>query len=560
MNAATDATSAPADAPTVNIVSHVAAMAERFPDKPAVIDCTHARSADRRPHTVTFRELVERIDRYAGGLAALGVSRGLRTILMVPPGIEFFALTFALFKLGAVPVLIDPGMGRRRLIHCLARVDAEAFIGIPRAHVGRVLFRRAFRSVRINVTVGRRWCWGGATLARLDRPVAAPPEPAPTTADDLAAILFTSGSTGPAKGVMYTHGIFDAQVRYLNTYYGFTPQEVDLATFPLFALFDAALGMTAVIPDMDASKPAEVHPPNIIQAIRNHGVTHMFGSPALLNRVSRYAVEQGIRFPTIRRVLTAGAPVPTAVLEHMRALLAESADMHTPYGATESLPVASVESREIIGETAARTARGEGICVGRPLDGMHVRIIAITDDPLPTFADAETLPTGAIGEICVSGPVVTRAYFRDADATRRAKIHSGETIWHRMGDVGRLDEQGRLWFCGRKAHRVETADGPLFTICCEAIFNQHPAVYRSALVGVGPRGAQRPVLCVELEAERRGDDVYTLTQELLALGAAHDHTRGITHILYHPGFPVDVRHNAKIFREKLAPWAAEQVG
>jgi len=545
----------------VNIAARVLDIAARTPDKAAVITC-FGRSSDgtTRNDILTFRELAADINAYAAGCLRIGIARGTRTILMVPPGPDFFALTFALLKIGAVPVLIDPGMGRKKLIASLAEIGAEAFIGIPRAHLARVLYRRAFRDVRIPVTAGRRFAWGGWRLEDIHDESAEPQPPTDTSADDIAAILFTSGSTGPAKGAVYTHGIFDAQVRYLESQYGFGLAEVDLATFPLFALFDAALGMTAVIPDMDASRPAQVDPRNVFAAVRDHGVTHMFGSPALLDRVSRHAIEHGIVCPGIRRVLTAGAPVPARVLERARRFLGPNAQIFTPYGATEALPVAGIESREILGETAAQTERGAGICVGRPLPGIDVRIIAISDEPIAAMSAAKPLPTGEIGEICVRGPVVTREYFRKPDATALAKIRDGDTLWHRMGDLGKLDAQGRLWFCGRKSHRVQTARELYFTIPCEGVFNAHTDVRRTALVSVGPTGMNAPVLCVELEGKPSHVARQRIELELRRLGKSHDHTRGIEKFLFHPGFPVDVRHNAKICREELAVWAAGQLG
>jgi acyl-CoA synthetase (AMP-forming)/AMP-acid ligase II len=450
-------------------------------------------------------------------------------------------------------------MGRRNLVECLAKVDAEAFVGIPLAHALRTLHRDAFRSVRTTVTVGQRFFWGGYRLDDLATTPDRAYEPIPTRADETAAILFTSGSTGPAKGVVYTHGIIDAQVRYLQSHFGYGPDEVDLATFPLFALFDAAVGMTAVIPDMDASRPGSADSRRIIAAIHSQSCTHMFASPALLDRVGRYGEDHDVRLPTLRRVVTAGAPVQPALLQRFHKLLPADAEMHTPYGATEALPVTSISSTEILAETGAVMARGGGTCVGRPMRGIDLRIIAITDQPIEKWEDAHGLPVGSIGEITVKGPVVTREYFGQPEATELAKIRDGDGILHRMGDVGYLDERGRLWFCGRKAHRVVTGRGPLFTVPCEAIFNQHPRVSRTALVGVGQPGRQRPVLCVELKAGERAAGREQLTEELLALGQANELTGEIKTVLYHPAFPVDVRHNAKIAREKLAVWAAEQL-
>jgi len=317
--------------------------------------------------------------------------------------------------------------------------------------------------------------------------------------------------------------------------------------------------MTAVIPQMDFTRPGSVDPRTIIDTITRYGATTMFGSPALINRVGRYGAEQGIRLPTLKRVISAGAPVPATVLERFSRMLEPGVEIFTPYGATESLPVCSIGSREILEETSAVTNQGGGVCIGKPVAGMRVELIRISDEPIAVWHDDLKVAAGQVGEIVVQGPQVTRSYYQRPEADRQAKISDpAGGFFHRMGDLGRLDEQGRLWFCGRKSHRVETAAGPLFTIPVEAVFNTHPAVFRSALVGVGLKGNQQPIVCVELENGVTGNR-DTLRKELLAIAASHHHTAGITTILFHPAFPVDIRHNAKIFREKLAVWAAEKM-
>jgi acyl-CoA synthetase (AMP-forming)/AMP-acid ligase II len=547
-------------AEVVNIANHLAEMARRYPDKPAVIwRAGFDRRGRRRYDQLTFRQLDELVNRYTGGFQQAGITRGMRTLLMLRPGADFFAVTYALLRMGAVPVLIDPGMGRQNLVQCLADVDAEAFIGIPLAHVLRKIHGHCFRTVKIAITAGRRWFWGGHRLKDLQANDKQALVSADTRVYEQAAILFTSGSTGPAKGVVYEHGMFDAQVRYLQSHYGYGPEEIDLPTFPLFALFDVALGMTAVIPKMDFTRPGSVDPEEIIQTIRDHGCTHMFGSPALLKRVAHYGTQRGVKLETIKRVITAGAPIHPQLLADFSELLNEPAEIYTPYGATESLPVASLGSKEILQHTREKTEQGGGTCVGHPLPGMQVRIIQITDEPIHNWQEAELLEPGQIGEVVVKGPVVTRQYWAKPMATELSKIYEGSEHWHRMGDVGYFDTDGRLWICGRKAHRVVTEKGTYFTVPCEAIFNQHPQVQRSALVGVGTPPQQRPVMCVELDDASQNGDSRQLTNELLELAGRYDHTRGIDTILYHRSFPVDVRHNAKIFREKLSEWATTQL-
>jgi len=299
----------------VNIAAHLPAMARRQPERPAIVWRSGRDAAGRAVYShLTFLELDRESDLYAYGLEGAGIVRGTRTILMVRPSPAFFALTFALYKVGAVPVLIDPGMGRRRMVDCLRNLAANAFIGIPIAHLLRVLHPSAFRSVKITITVGRRWGWGGLQLSDIRHDTSRPYEMAPTRPDDPAAIIFTTGSTGPPKGVLYRHGMFDAQVRILRDHYRIEPGEIDLPTFPLFALFDPALGMTAVIPEMDPTRPAHVDPEKIFEAVRDQKVTHMFGSPALLDRVGRMGEARGVKLPSLRRVISAGAPVPPATL------------------------------------------------------------------------------------------------------------------------------------------------------------------------------------------------------------------------------------------------------
>jgi acyl-CoA synthetase (AMP-forming)/AMP-acid ligase II len=513
--------------------------------------------------SLTFRELDDDSNLLADGLASMGVRPGMRLVLMVPPSIDFISLVFAMFKAGVVTVLIDPGMGRRNLIRCLAESEPEGFIGIPLAQAVRAVLRGRFPKAKYNVTVGRRWFWGGRTIAQLRaRRLSESFRPAATRADDPAAIIFTTGSTGPPKGVLYRHGNFNRQADEIRDFYGIRPGEIDLPGFPLFALFNCAMGVTTVIPDMDPARPARVDPRTIVETVRDWQVTQAFGSPALWNVVGRYCAEHQIVLPTLKRVLSAGAPVPPHVLSRMKAAIPPDGDVHTPYGATEALPVASISASEVLEETAARSANGAGTCVGRHFPGIEWRVIRITDEPILNIEAAEALTHGEVGELIVRGPVVTSQYVTRTECNPLHKIRDGADFWHRMGDLGYLDETDRFWFCGRKSHRVITATGTLFTIPCEAIFNQHPAVYRSALVGVGPRGEERPVIIVEPWPERRPAsrvDASRLVSELEVLAQRHAHTAGIRDFFVLDALPVDIRHNAKIFREILAIWASKKV-
>ncbi len=532
-----------------NIAVTLEILAQEIPEAKAVI-------LARTDFSVTFQQLNEEVNRLATGLLPTGITRGHRVLVMVPAGLEFLALTFALFKIGAVPVLIDPGLGRKSVLAGIRKVAPDAMIAVPLAHAARLIFSRAFKKTKIHITVGRRWFWGGPTLAKVRASGRPDFQSTETRPEDPAAILFTSGSTGPPKGVLYTHRMFARQVSLLQKIYGIKKGEVDLPTFPLFALFGVSLGMTCVLPDMDARRPADVDPEKIIRAIRKYSVTSSFGSPALWHTVSKYCLEKNIQIPELKRILMAGAPVPGPLLQRFDRILSPEAEIHTPYGATEALPVASLSRKEILGETWRRTVQGLGICVGQPVPELSLRIIQITDAPIAKWTEELTVAPGVIGEIVVQAAWVAEHYFNSEAETRLAKIPQGETFWHRMGDVGYLDEQERLWFCGRKNHRVTLQDKTLYTIPCEAIFNTHPEVQRSALVGTGPRGSQQPVMVIELADKTKSQEQRnTLRRELLELGSRQAITRDITRILFHPAFPVDIRHNAKISREQLARWA-----
>ena len=542
------------DTDTVNISRPLTEMARLQPDTAAII-------FPQEDRTLTFRELDDDSDRIADGLGSIGIVRGTRVALLVPPSPELFSLTFALFKAGAVPVFIDPGIGARNMKGCLAYAEPEAFIGIPKAHLARRLLGWGKQSLKIFVTVGGGRIWGGIPLDELRRAAQGIPfVAAETRRDDVAAILFTSGSTGPPKGAVYTHGTFAAQVDALRKMYDIRPGEIDLPTFPLFALFAPALGMTALIPQMDFTRPGTVDPRKILGPAAEFSATTMFGSPALLNRVGRYAASHPINLPALKRVICAGAPVSAAVLKRFAAMLPEDAEIFTPYGATEALPVSSIGSREVLGETGAMTGDGHGVCIGRPVKSITLTIIPITDDPVDVWSDDLALPAFEVGEIAVRGPQVSSAYLNHPDATKMAKIPDPSGgVWHRMGDVGYRDSSGRIWFCGRKAHRVVTLQGVLYTIQVEGIFNTHPKVFRTALVGCGPMGNRQPVLCVELETKAAKSEQELIRTELLELGNRYPLTKNIRIILFHPAFPVDIRHNAKIFREKLGVWAKDRV-
>ncbi len=502
---------------------------------------------------LSFRELDAEVTMWCARLARAGIRRGDRTLVMVRQGLPLIASTFAMFRLGAIPVIIDPGMGLKSFLACVTRSQPRALVGVPLARLVSRLFRAAFRSVVVRVAAS------SSLTARLsgDHAATPPGDAVPAKAEDLAAILFTSGSTGAPKGVCYEHGMLEAQVRVVRETYGIAPGEIDLPLLPVFALFNPALGMTTIVPEIDPRRPAAVDPAKIVQAIRQENVTNSFGSPTLWRKIGDHCRAQNITLPSLRRVLCAGAPVPAELWRNSHSFLVRGR-LHSPYGATEALPVATISSDEI------EPASMRGACVGRPVAEVEIKIIAISDEPVSTLVEASPRPAGEMGEIIVRGPVVTKTYDGLPIATRLAKIRQHDAggdpgVWHRMGDCGYLDPAGRLWFCGRKAERVETSAGTLHTEPCEQVFRQHPRAERCALIGLGERGRQRAAIVVETRVKDSAE-ARTLTRELRALARQHAPTADIKLFYFRENFPVDVRHNAKIHRLALAQWALTATG
>lgn len=518
--------------------------AARHPEKAALI---FKRGATWE--TFTFGQLHQRSDQIARGLASLHLQAGQRVALMVPPSADFFALCFALLKLGLVPAMVDPAIGLRNVTDCLDESQPEIFIGNSLTHIIRKIYKWGKDSIKVNTTIphllrNTQYAIPNSKLASPNSYLASPTSP--------AAIIYTSGSTGLPKGAIYTHENFSAQLDMLATSFKIGADEIDLPAFPLFALIDILLGVTSVLPDMRFPPPAKVDPAKVTDAIIRFGVTNMFASPIMLDYMTSRALAHGLQLPSLKRVITAGAPAPVTILEQAAQLLPHSS-IFSIYGATESLPITVIDSREILEETRYLSAKGAGVCIGKPVDGANVRIIGISDSAIQRWDDSLELPANQVGEITVKGGAVTKAYIARDEANRLAKIDDrGETV-HRMGDLGYFDEQGRLWYCGRKSHRVETRHGTFFTEQIEGIFNAHPNVYRTALVGVDGE----PVLWVEFEADAHNADQESIKQELFELAKDHPQASKIKTFLFAKKFPTDVRHNSKIIREVLQREAAK---
>ena len=545
-----------------NLALTLAETAQKTPTRPAVVFTTGYTQADEAQYAQkNFYDLNTLSDQYAHGMANYGIHKGERVLILVSPSIDMIAICFALIKIGAIPVVIDPGMKRRAYLRCVEDAQPGAFIGIPKAHLLRFLYPASFKTVTHPIIIGEHGFLNTPTLKALLAQKVQPFEAAPLTDDDEVAVAFTSGGTGIPKGVIYRQGMFLAQIDLLRDEIGIQPGEVDLPGLISFSLFGPALGISEVFPDMDPTHPALVDPEKLVKTIQKYQVTNSFGSPIIWRRVADYCLQHNQHIPSIRRVLMAGAPVPPSLIKDLKQVLGEG-EIYTPYGATEAMPLTLISGTEILEETAALSEQGYGMCVGKPVSSVTIQIIEIADEVIPDWKDAHPLPQGQIGEIVVKGPMVTREYLNRPEKTALAKIYEGNAVWHRMGDLGYFDAKGRLWFCGRMAHRVETREGLIYPVPCEAIFNLHPDVFRSAVVAVGEKGNQEAVLVIEAQpgkTPRSPQELASFKQALLVLGEQHEFTRPIRTIYFYPkGFPVDVRHNAKIDRLELGRWASKQ--
>jgi acyl-CoA synthetase (AMP-forming)/AMP-acid ligase II len=493
--------------------------------------------------TVTYAGLLDSADRFARGLEACRVEPGMRAALMTPPSADFFALAFALLKTGVVPIIVDPAIGLKKAGECLHESRPDIFIGNGFTHVLRRIFGWGRDSLHYNLTlekIRRRGSEGNGRFYSI--------------ADDApAAIVYTSGSTGLPKGAIYSQGNFAAQLDMLRQTFDIRPDEIDLPAFPLYAIIDALLGVTSVIPDIHFPVPGRTNPEKVFAAIGQFKVTNMFASPVVLDILGRYGESKNVQLGSLKRVITAGAPAPFRVQEKFKRLLPEDGRLYGIYGATEGLPIAMIDNNEESHEVREKSARGAGVCLGKPAAGMRVRVIRITDEPIAIWEESLQVGLNTVGEITVQGAAVTRGYVAREDVNRLAKIRNGEEVIHRMGDVGYFDERGRLWYCGRKSQRVETRDSTFFTEQIEGVFNAHHHVYRTALVSVNGE----PVLWIELEKEFTNKEQVHC--DLAGLAREHPQASQIKTFLFKKRFPTDVRHNSKIIREELTALAVRRL-
>lgn len=482
----------------------------------------------------------------------------------------------ALTRVGAFSIWIDPAVGYRNVAERLSRVQPEAFLGNALAHLGRITFGWGPRDLRKLVLTESPLLPGGRiitgfppfpgarSIRSLRKHAPADPQPPRVGPDDPCAVLYTTGSTGPAKPSLYLHRNFCQLFRNAHHSWRWDPDHevpVDMAVFPAFLFIPISAGGTMVVPPIDFARqgPAQVDSAALIQVINDCKVGSFFAAPILIENLASEALARNLTMPSLKRVIGAGAPISGPVEKMMNAVMAPDGEVAANYGATEAMPSTEIGSREHLDGVWNLTEQGAGVCVGYALPGVELKIIDIVDGPIDSIAETSELPTGQVGEILVRGRHVSPEYYLDPESTHKNKVPDSQGDWHRFGDVGYLDAQDKLWVCGRVSQRVKAATGNLFPLQVEPLFDAHPKVRRSGLVGVPTPAGDLPVLCVEVEPDVGKNELAGLHQELLERAAASEMANKIHAILFNRRLPVDPRHNSKIERPKLATWAARQL-
>jgi olefin beta-lactone synthetase len=511
-----------------NVAARLMERAVRLPDRLAIAE---ARGGVRR---ITFGELANRVGRTGAGLRRIGVAEGSRVLLFVPMSIDLYVALLGVMHAGATAVFVDAWADRRRLDAAVRAADPVLFIGPPRAHLLRIL-SPAIRRIPVHWTAGTRLL----TLRRYERePVSSP---AILPGHTPALITFTTGTTGRPKAVARSHDFLWAQHEVLAEHLALTPYDVDMPGLPVFVLNNLALGIPSIIPDFNPARPSEIEPARILRQIADERVTTTSGSPAFYERLAA-EVERTRRPLPVRALWTGGAPVFPPLAERLAHSVAGEA--HVVYGSTEAEPISGIAAREMVRRTGEGGALA-GLCAGAPISRIQVRIIRPCDFPVELGSSGWSeweVERGGEGEIVVAGPHVLGEYFDSVEETRRHKIRDGATVWHRTGDGGRLDEEGRLWLLGRLSARVARDGHVWWSTPAELGALSVPGVRHAAYLGLPDvRMGERAVLCVEC------DDLEAIRDPILAALAPTpvDEVRRLRRI------PRDPRHASKTDMEAL---------
>ncbi|HUH75213.1 MAG TPA: fatty acid CoA ligase family protein [Chitinophagales bacterium] len=546
-----------------NLADIIFDTAKKHPNRIAVIEPNGFESDGKRKYKKhTYAQLSADTESVAPGLREMGIIERTRVVCMTPPGYESCVIGLALQRVGAMTIWIDPAVGYINVGKRLRRIQPEAFVGIPAALLGRTFFGWGPRFPKKSIVIDGFFP-GSRTIKSLRRKEPKNPPKPDVTPNDPVTVLYTTGSTGPAKPTLYLHRNYSHVYRIAHQSWRFDPEipPVDMAIFPAFFFIALSAGGTVVVPPIKpiGESPAKSNPKALLEVINDCNVQTCFASPILLENMAKYAVNNHIKTPTLKRIIGGGAPIFSGVKKTLLEMMGAEGQVFANYGATEALPSTEMGAQEALAETFPLTDKGAGLCVGRPFDGVEIRIIRIVDGPISSINQTEKLPNGEIGEILVRGQHISPGYYLDPQSDIKNKVPDPKGQWHRLGDTGYIDEKNRLWTCGRVGQRVKSKEGEsILPLLTEPIFDSHPQVNRSGLVGVLYNGVEVPVICVQLNQAMNVSE-KDIRKSLLEMAASHPSTQAIQHVLFVEKLPVDPRHNSKIERPELARWASKKL-
>ena len=505
---------------------------------------------------INNKDLKSLVNKYQRGMSELGLEKDDKVLMLVTPGIDFLALSFAVMGRGAVPVFLDPGMGKDKLIECIEDLKPAVFIGSPKAQILKLVKRKLFANIKFQIIASEWFIGKGYSLSYLKKFSSQALNQVESSGT--ALIAYTSGATGTPKGVVFTNEMIDEQLKIFKDVFGLEAGHKDLPLLPIFSLYNLALGVTSVFAPINPAKPLDLEPQKIVQIINDLGVEYSFGSPTLWKKIGEYCFRSRQTIISLKKIFMAGAPVPKETINLLNGVIT-GGETFTPYGATEALPVTFISGKEIL-DTNLETAKSgeQGTLVGKAISNVTLRVVSIMNEPVENISETKDVDAYEIGEVVVKGKNVSKEYFNKPEVNKISKIEDNGDKWHCVGDMAYLDNQGNLYFCGRKAHIVSTSNQTYYSVPTENIFNQHKKVSRSALVQLKDKEA---AIVIEPFAQFWPDSQEkkkVFVQELKELAQSNENTKNITRFFFNDKFPVDGRHNAKIFRDKLGTWASDQ--
>ncbi|TGG95510.1 AMP-dependent synthetase [Natronospirillum operosum] len=514
-----------------NIVALFDTQTAAQPDAAALLD---GRQYPQQPiKTHSFADLQRLSLAWADTLAQSGIGPGDRVLVALRVSPALYGLLLALWRLGAVAILPDPSAPRSQLDDTCQRLQPSAFVGIPAAH----LLRLGYASVR---RIPRHFsvdAWLPWTTRLGGNPTEAPPRDAwKAPADSPALITFTSGSTGRPKAACRSHGFLRAQYQAILGTLHLQPGDVDATTLPVFVLANLAAGVSTLLPPGDIARPGAIEPVPVLQAMQACGVTRASGSPAFFRQLCQGLNEMAS--PQLQHLHTGGAPVTPEMMLDYAQLVASGRSVTAVYGSTEAEPIAELPATELNETALAGPEAGYGLPAGRPLAAVRLRILAVTETPPPfrlTAAELEErcIGPGEIGEITVAGAHVLGGYL-DGEGDEQTKLDVEGVRWHRTGDAGYLDAEGRLWLVGRVSAAVTLGGRCLYPFQLEYPLRAQPGVAAAAVL------THQGQACLVIEPKPGCQPDVEQLVSALPVGIPAQSIRLVKQI------PLDRRHNAKI--------------